>query len=273
MCVPEAAGFVAGTGRRVIVWQIPMGNTLMRATNDTTGHYADNRPEFFLDDVADGHLAAWRDAGVVGLLFGGGADGTTCACDAMGDGVTNPAASGTHTRVSLNADDDGGYLHDRVAAYYAGTPLPLQAGAPTPTPTPTPAPTPPAPTPTPTPTPTPGPSPSPPPTVQWSTRAAVSRTTVHRGGWVTVTARVTASAGSIALVDLEIAGPNGRKVGQRSWSAVTFTGGATRTLTWTWHVSTTRPLGLYTVRIGVFTPGWSTLEVWNGRAAAFHVAR
>ena len=43
-------GLSAGTGKRVVVWQIPMGNTLMRATNDTWGHYADNRPEWFLDE-------------------------------------------------------------------------------------------------------------------------------------------------------------------------------------------------------------------------------
>ena len=120
------AGFVAATGKRVVVWQIPMGNTVMRATNNTWGHYADNRPEYFLNSVADGHLALWRDAGVIGLLFGGGAGGTTCACDATGDGTTNPAATGTHTRTSLSADDDGGYLRNRVGAYYAGTPLPLK---------------------------------------------------------------------------------------------------------------------------------------------------
>ena len=56
-------GLSAGTGKRVVVWQIPMGNTLMRATNDTWGHYADNRPEWFLDDLSDGHLASWRDCG------------------------------------------------------------------------------------------------------------------------------------------------------------------------------------------------------------------
>ena len=107
-------GLSAATGKRVVVWQIPMGNTLMRATNDTWGHYADNRPEWFLDDVSDGNLASWRDGGVVALLFGGGAGGTTCACDGLGDGMTNPPASGTHTRASLSADDDGGYLRDRV---------------------------------------------------------------------------------------------------------------------------------------------------------------
>ena len=118
-------GFSSATGKRVVVWQIPMGNTKMRATNDTWGHYADNRPEWFLDDVTDGNLASWRDDGVIALLFGGGAGGTTCACDGVGDGTTNPPASGTHTRASLSADDDGGYLRDRVAAYYASGGLSL----------------------------------------------------------------------------------------------------------------------------------------------------
>ena len=78
------AGFVAGSGTRVVVWQIPLGNTKMRAQDDTWGHYQDNRVEWFLDDPGDGHLAVWRDAGVVALLFGGGRRGTTCACDGAG---------------------------------------------------------------------------------------------------------------------------------------------------------------------------------------------
>ncbi len=129
-------GFSSATGKRVVVWQIPMGNTKMRATNDTWGHYADNRPEWFLDDVTDGNLASWRDDGVIALLFGGGAGGTTCACDGVGDGTTNPPASGTHTRLSLSADDDGGYLRDRVAAYYSAGGLSLDAGDTTPPPPP-----------------------------------------------------------------------------------------------------------------------------------------
>jgi hypothetical protein len=92
------AGFSAGSGTRVVVWQIPMGNTVMRATNGTWGHYADNRPEWFLADSTDGRLASWRDAGVIGLLFGGGASGTTCACvpDAAGLVVPSPMASQAH---------------------------------------------------------------------------------------------------------------------------------------------------------------------------------
>ena len=255
------AGFVASTGRRVVVWQIPMGNTLMRATNNTWGHYADNRPEYFLDSVADGHLALWRDAGVIGLLFGGGASGTTCACDAMHDGVTNPAASGTHTRASLSADDDGGYLRDRVHAYYAGAPLALTPGGPGPTPTPSASPTP-----TPVPTPTPAP-------VSWTVRASAGPTSVHRGHAVTIRATVRASGSGTALVDIEVAGPGGAKLAQRYWSTVTFAEGVTRSLTWTWTVSGKRPLGRYTVRVGIFAPAWSRLFSWHGAAASFRVVR
>ena len=268
------AGFTAATGKRVVVWQIPMGNTKMRATNDTWGHYADNRPEWFLDDTSDGHLAAWRDAGVIGLLFGGGATGTTCACDAMNDGITDPAPSGTHTRASISADDDGGYLRDRVAAYYSGGAMALDPESPTPTPTPTPAPTAtPSPISTPTPAPTPTPSPTPAPAIRWTTHATTSPTTVHRRHYLIVTATVTASRATKALVDLELYGPTGRRVAQHWWSSVTFGAGATRTVRWTWYVSSTRAIGTYTVKVGIFRPGWHGLLAWNSRARVFRVAR
>jgi hypothetical protein len=279
------AGFTAATGKRVVVWQIPMGNTMMLATDGSWGHYADNRPEWFLDNASNGNLASWRDAGVIGLLFGGGATGTTCACDAMGDGVTNPPPSGTHTRASISADDDGGYLRDRVAAYYAGGALALDAGTggetPTPTPMPTPTPTPPptpAPTPTPTPPPTPAPTPTPTPTptpalIRWGTRAVTGPTIVHHRHYVVVTASVTASSSTTALVDVELYAPNGRKVAQRSWSSVAFRAGIPRTFRWTWYVSSTRPIGTWTVRVGVFRPAWTQLLLWNPRAGVFRVVR
>lgn len=103
---------------RLALWQIPLGNTRMRALNNTWGHYQDNRVEWLLDDASRAHLRAYANAGVVALLFGGGATGTTCACDASKDGVTNPAPVGRNTRRSLSADDDGGYFRDRVRAYY-----------------------------------------------------------------------------------------------------------------------------------------------------------
>jgi hypothetical protein len=105
-------------GLRTIVWQIPQGNTKMRAQNNTWNHYQDNKVEWLLDEPARTHLDAYARAGVVAFLFGRGADGPTCACDANNDGVTNPAPINGNDRNSLSADDDGGFFKDRVKAYY-----------------------------------------------------------------------------------------------------------------------------------------------------------
>jgi hypothetical protein len=112
------ATFVRLAGLRMVPWQIPLGNTLMRAMNDTWGHYQDNRVQWLLGPQGRAHLRAYVRAGYAGFLFGGGADGTTCACDAQHDGVTNPPPIDGNTKVSLSADDDGGYFRSRVRAYY-----------------------------------------------------------------------------------------------------------------------------------------------------------
>jgi hypothetical protein len=119
------AGFVSAARKRVVLWQIPLGNTKMRAMNNTWGHYQDNRVEWFLDDPTRAHLAAYVQAGAVAFLFGGGAVGTTCACDATGDGLTDPPAINGNTGVSLSPADDGGFFHQKAAAYYATGAIPL----------------------------------------------------------------------------------------------------------------------------------------------------
>jgi len=119
------ATFVKLTGLRMVAWQIPLGNTLMAAMNDTWGHYQDNRVQWLLGTGARAHLKAYVNAGYVGFLFGGGADGTTCACDAQHDGITNPAPIDGNTRPSLSADDDGGYFRAQVKAYYRAGALKL----------------------------------------------------------------------------------------------------------------------------------------------------
>jgi hypothetical protein len=58
----------------VVLWQLPLGDTML---DDTWDHYRDNRLQRWLDDPSGRHLSSARRAGVVGLLFGGGADGTT----------------------------------------------------------------------------------------------------------------------------------------------------------------------------------------------------
>lgn len=123
---------VQQTQKRVILWQIPLGNTRMRAQNNTWNHYQDNRVEWWLDDPTRGHLDEWRQAGVLAFIFGRGADGPTCACDANQDGVTNPPPINGNTGVSLNADDDGGFFRQKAAAYYTSGPMSLPGGAPPP---------------------------------------------------------------------------------------------------------------------------------------------
>jgi hypothetical protein len=136
--------------KRIVMWQIPLGNTRMRSQNNTTGHYQDNRPEWLLDEPARTHLAAYRDAGVVAFLFGGGAGGTSCACDGQGDGVTNPAAingnaylaapgagapafSGSTLTTPYAADDDGGFFRWKAWQYYQTGAIPLAVGPSAPT--------------------------------------------------------------------------------------------------------------------------------------------
>lgn len=112
--------FSRAAGLRVVIWQIPLGNGVMRSMNNTTGHYQDNHVEWLLGSDAAAHLKAYADAGVIALLFGGGAGGTTCACDAEHDGVTNPPPVNGNTTIATSADDDGGYFKLRVEAYQRG---------------------------------------------------------------------------------------------------------------------------------------------------------
>ena len=142
------ARFSAAAGKRIVMWQIPLGNTRMRSMDNTSGHYQDNRPEWLLDDPGRAHLAAYRDAGVVAFLFGGGAAGTTCACDAASDDVTNPPATSGNTITSeaavmgsaptqlkrggvltlvtpYAADDDGGFFRWKAWQYYQDGAMPV----------------------------------------------------------------------------------------------------------------------------------------------------
>ena len=111
--------FVRASGLRMVLWQIPLGNTKMRAVNNTWGHYQDNHVEWWLGEGNAANLQATMDAGVIALLYGGGADGTTSAADAMGDGLTNPAPINGNGLSSYSADDDGGYFRHQANAYYA----------------------------------------------------------------------------------------------------------------------------------------------------------
>ena len=271
--------FTSLTGRRIVMWQIPLGNTKMRAMNNTWDHYQDNRVEWLLDDATRGHLQEYIGAGVVAFLFGRGADGATCACDAAGDGVTNPAAINGNAGTATSRDDDGGFFRQRAAAYYATGAMALSGGT-TATPTATSSPptsTPPTVPPTATPTTAPATAtpttatPTPSTTAAWTTSATVSAASVTRGSSVTVTAKVRSSASTTALIDVEVYDPAGRKVFQKFYDNRTFVANTTQAFSPSWTVPTTAAVGTYTVKIGVFKTGWGKLFSWNNGAATFAV--
>ena len=68
------AGFTGRTHTAVVLWQLPVGDT---HENDTWGHFRDNRLQWWFGTRSAAHLRATADAGVIGLLFGAGADGNT----------------------------------------------------------------------------------------------------------------------------------------------------------------------------------------------------
>jgi hypothetical protein len=127
------SNFVNVSRKRVAFWQIPYGNTRMRAMNNTWNHYQDNAVETLLDDPSRASLNTYVQAGAIGFLFGRGADGATCACDAANDSVTNPPPINGNTGMSYNADDDGGFFRHVVGSYYAAGPISLPGTGATPT--------------------------------------------------------------------------------------------------------------------------------------------
>jgi hypothetical protein len=123
------ATFAGIVGKRIVLWQTPLGNTKMRAQNNTPGHYQDNHVEWLLNDPTRTHITEYAKAGLVAAIFGGGGAGTTCACDAANDGITDPPQINGNVALSLSADDDGGFFRARAAAYYAAGPLVLPTAA------------------------------------------------------------------------------------------------------------------------------------------------
>jgi len=148
--------------KRLVLWQIPHGNTKMRACSNTDQHYQSNQVEFLLDDPSRANLQTYvSTANVVAFLFGRGDGQTTAAADAKGDGVTNPAAIAARPALTMNpnpndiaaqlqaagapqmttiggtpallspwaANDDGGFFRWRAWAYYTAGAIPLNGTA------------------------------------------------------------------------------------------------------------------------------------------------
>jgi hypothetical protein len=114
----------SATGRKIMVWFIPCGNTLYRTCDNTPGHYQSNFAEFFLQSGNRPRIADWASGGIIGLLFGPALSDTTSFDDAQNDGTTNPAPINGNNLVSSHPDDDGGFIRTGAFEYYSN-PVPL----------------------------------------------------------------------------------------------------------------------------------------------------
>ena len=201
------------------LWQIPQGNTRMRAMDNTRGHYQDNRVQTLLDPSRS-ELRRYRDAGIDALLFGHAVPGATCACDATGDGVTNPAPIDGNVAASLSADDDGGLFKALVRRYVADGALPVTSAPPRPS---------------------------------LSPLVHVRPQRVRRGRLVRVRPEVTSTTTRRATVVVEVRGPAARpaRLLRRTFAGRSFTAGKPRSFAFVWRVPAARAAGRLRVVVRV----------------------
>ena len=106
----------------------------------------------------------------------------------------------------------------------------------------------------------------------YTTSATATPSTLAPGASVTVNTAVRPAAATTLIVDLEIYQPNGQRIFQQSWDNQTFTAGQQRTFSTTWQVPANSAAGGYSVRVGLFAPGWTSMYHWNNAAGQFSVS-
>ncbi len=113
-------GISSATDTRVVLDNVPVGNSVYRTIDNTDFHFRDAWTEWILGDDGFDNLIALRDAGVIGIVFGvdGDATNSTCPCDAAEDGVTNPGdtASGPPRPTTTVATSPSGSMPMRQPA-------------------------------------------------------------------------------------------------------------------------------------------------------------
>src|SRR5919199_1786174 len=103
------------------------------------------------------------------------------------------------------------------------------------------------------------------------TGAGAQPSTVAAGNTTAITATVSSPSPLTGLVDVEVYDPSGARALQQSFDGQTFAAGQTRAYSVPWSVPATALPGTYTVKIGVFAPGWASLYQWNDAAARVSV--
>ena len=105
----------------------------------------------------------------------------------------------------------------------------------------------------------------------FTTQASVEPGQAAAGTSVTITASVSSSAATTALVDIEVHGADGAKLFQQAFDNQSFSAGTSNPYSVTWAIPASVVPAQDTVKIGIFSPGWGTLEHWNDTAASISI--
>lgn len=168
--------------------------------------------------------------------------------------------------------------NDTAASFTVSTAGTTSTSNPTPTPT-TPPPTATATPASATATPTPTSTVAPPQSITgtpftqggFTSAGRVSSSNVRPGANVTLTAAVSSTNRFKGVVDVEVYSQAGNRVFQWFWEDVSVARGKTVDFKTTFAVPGNLPPGTYTVKIGIFGPGWDPLRHWNDNAATLTV--
>ena len=100
-----------------------------------------------------------------------------------------------------------------------------------------------------------------------------SATATYANGKVNITARVRPTVNAVVVVDVEIYGPDGVRVGQEYYDQESFKANVQRSFPVSWTPPANLPAGEYRVKVGIFAPGpeWETLYHWNDTAATVFI--
>ena len=102
----------------------------------------------------------------------------------------------------------------------------------------------------------------------WTTSATVSPSSILVGDVASISATVSSNRFRKALVDLEVFDSSGARAYQQAFDNQAFQANRPVQYTVSWKPATA---GQYTVKVGLFGPGWSGLQSWNNNAATFLV--
>lgn len=104
-----------------------------------------------------------------------------------------------------------------------------------------------------------------------TTSASASPNQVARGATTAVSARVGTDLPTTVLVYLVVVDSSGQFVFQQAFDNVDLTPGQATLLAANWAVPGAAAPGPYTMKVGIFNPGWGTLVDWNDAAGTLTV--